>query len=106
MRFERVRLGYKQEEFGILGGVNRNTQGSYERGDRNPDTIYLASIARIGVDVAYVITGSRALPHESTLSDPEKDVLNYLRSMSEENKLSLRRVAFALSVADNAAESH
>lgn len=54
LREERVALGLKQEEFAQLGGVNRNTQGSYEKGELNPDTAYLTAVATAGVDVFYV----------------------------------------------------
>jgi transcriptional regulator with XRE-family HTH domain len=61
LRDERVRLGLSQTEFGELGGVRKNTQSKYESNERSPDALYLANVAKIGVDVQYVLTGeSRA----------------------------------------------
>lgn len=105
LRDERLRLSYKQEDFAQIGGVNRNTQGSYERGDRHPDTVYLARIARVGVDVAYVITGRKTAIAESALAEQEREVLEYFRGMSDYNKESIRRMAFAMAAADGALDS-
>mgnify|MGYP003624183146 CR=1 FL=1 len=57
LRDERVRLGLSQTEFGELGGVRKNTQSKYESNERSPDALYLANVAKIGVDVQYVLTG-------------------------------------------------
>lgn len=59
LREERKRLGLTQEELAIIGGVKVNAQSIYERGFRVPNAIYLASIAKAGVDVLYVVTGRR-----------------------------------------------
>lgn len=57
LREERKRLGLTQEELAIIGGVKVNAQSIYERGVRVPNVIYLANIAKAGVDVLYVVTG-------------------------------------------------
>lgn len=59
LRDERERLSLGQVELAEAGGVNRNTQGAYERGERMPDAAYLAAAAALGVDVLFVITGAR-----------------------------------------------
>ena len=60
LREERKRLGLTQEELAIIGGVKVSAQSIYERGVRVPNAIYLANIAKAGVDVLYVVTGKRA----------------------------------------------
>ncbi len=105
LRDERLRLGYKQEDFAQVGGVNRNTQGSYERGDRSPDTLYLAAVAMIGVDVAYVVTGKKALATATGLADAELELVEQYRAMSEKSKDATRRVVFGLAAADGAMDS-
>ncbi len=57
LREERKRLGMTQEQFAAAAGVVGRTQGMYEREDRAPDSIYLAAVARLGVDIGYVVTG-------------------------------------------------
>ena len=60
LREERVRLGPSQEAFGEMAGVGKQAQLRYEKGERHPDTLYMAALAKIGVDVLYVLTGQRS----------------------------------------------
>lgn len=61
LKEERERLGLSQLAFGELGGVKKLAQLNYEKGDRFPDAQYLAALAKFGVDVQYVVTGSRSV---------------------------------------------
>ena len=54
---ERKRLGLNQTEFGAIGGVSRRTQLSYEANESSPNINYWESIAEIGADVQYILTG-------------------------------------------------
>lgn len=54
---ERKRLGLNQTEFGAIGGVSRRTQMSYEANESSPNINYWESIAKIGADVQYILTG-------------------------------------------------
>ena len=58
LREVRLKLGMSQEAFGELGGVRKQAQIKYEKGDRKPDTKYLEGIAAAGADVAYILTGT------------------------------------------------
>lgn len=62
LRAERERLSFSQEAFANKAGVHRRTQVNYESGERYPDAVYLAAIAGLGVDISYVVTGSRVTP--------------------------------------------
>ena len=57
LREERKRLHMNQTEFAKATGVHLNTQSRYEKGEREPDTTYLSALAKIGVDMAYLLTG-------------------------------------------------
>lgn len=59
LKSERLRLGLTQAMLGAAGGVEVNAQGRYEAGARIPRADYLASIAKVGIDVLYVVTGQR-----------------------------------------------
>ena len=59
LREERVRLKLTQAELATYGGVRVNAQTTYEGGRRVPNAIYLAGVAKAGVDVLYVVTGRR-----------------------------------------------
>ncbi|QEY63385.1 transcriptional regulator [Metapseudomonas lalkuanensis] len=86
----------KQEELGQIGGVNRNTQGSYEKGERNPDAAYLVAVAAVGVDIMYVLSGARDISSADELSPAESRVLANYRALPEEDKASVRRLTDAL----------
>lgn len=57
LRAAREQTGMSQADFGALAGVKRNAQMNYENGTRAPDAVYLAALAKHGLDVGYVITG-------------------------------------------------
>lgn len=94
LREERERLGLKQEDLALPGGVNRNTQGSYERGVRNPDTAYLAGVSVLGVDLLYVISGQRTVT--DGLSPDEAELIQRYRAIPDEDQRSIRRFLGAM----------
>ncbi len=57
---ERKRLGYNQTDFAEIGGIKRASQVNYETNRRSPDSEYWEGIAKIGVDVQYILTGIRS----------------------------------------------
>ncbi|WP_200928965.1 helix-turn-helix domain-containing protein [Pseudomonas monteilii] len=94
LREERVRLNLSQEDLAQAGGVNRNTQGSYERGARNPDTAYLLAVAQLGVEVGFVLFGKRSLDTE--LSVEETQIIEQYREIPEQDQRALRRFLKAM----------
>jgi transcriptional regulator with XRE-family HTH domain len=60
LREERLRLGLSQEAFGAHGGVRKQAQIKYEKGERKPDAAYLEGIAAAGANVDYILTGTPA----------------------------------------------
>lgn len=60
LKEERKRLRLGQEELGEKVGVSRNTQANYEKEVSSPDAAYLSSVAAIGIDVLYVLTGQHS----------------------------------------------
>jgi len=58
---ERQRLGLSQTGLAEQADVTKFTQLKYEKGESSPNTDYLHSVAAIGVDVVYVLTGDRAM---------------------------------------------
>ncbi|WP_312272367.1 helix-turn-helix transcriptional regulator [Pseudomonas sp.] len=100
LRKERERLKLSQDEMGQVGGVNRNTQGKYEKGDRNPDSAYLSALANVGVDVLYVLTGQRLSTSETSLSSEEVELLNSYRGMTALSRDSFRHIALTVAKVD------
>ena len=89
IREERRRLGLNQTEFGVVGGVIKQSQLNYESGTRCPDSAYLERIAAVGADVFYILTGRRMegllLSEEVEVLKPEDRELleNYRRCPTE-----------------------
>ncbi|GLS04963.1 hypothetical protein GCM10007860_21120 [Chitiniphilus shinanonensis] len=73
LKIERLRLGLSQEDFAARAGVVRRTQTNYETGERVPDAAFLATVARFGVDIHFVVLGER---HPGQLSPEQHDVLD------------------------------
>lgn len=71
LREERERLGLSQSAFGAIGGVLKQAQFNYEKGDRFPDAAYLEAVHKAGVDIQYVISGERARVLADAGSPPE-----------------------------------
>lgn len=84
-----------------VGGVARNAQINYEKGDRNPDSQYLSLVCGIGVDVNYVITGMRIAPAVDTLRPREAALLENFKKMAEEDKCAIERLVTVLPKAES-----
>jgi transcriptional regulator with XRE-family HTH domain len=69
LREERERLDLSQVAIAALAGVSRVSQGNYESGKRKPKADYWNAVASIGVDVQYVLTGTRSDKFEAKLRE-------------------------------------
>ncbi len=96
LRQERERLGLSQKVFGEIGGVEANAQGKYESGDRAPKADYLSRVAARGVDVLYVLTGSRTPVQAGRLSRTEEKVLDCYRALFKGDQDAICRLTATL----------
>ncbi|WP_338107757.1 helix-turn-helix transcriptional regulator [Pseudomonas mediterranea] len=101
LREERARLGLNQEAFALLGGITRNTQGSYEKGERNPDSVYFTAVAKAGVDVLYVLTGSRTQQAIEGMDETEAALLCRFRTLSDYDQKAVHRIVSAMAEASS-----
>ncbi|WP_458379190.1 helix-turn-helix domain-containing protein [Pseudomonas chlororaphis] len=99
LKEERVRLGFNQAEFAAFAGVAKTSQFNYEKGERSPDSAYLAAVAEKGVDVLYVVSGERRLTAADSITEDEMCLLEYYRLMAHDDRQSLVRMAYALAKA-------
>lgn len=76
LKEERERMGFSQLAMGKIGNVKKLTQLNYEKGVRFPDALYLSTLASFGLDVQYVITGTRTT---NSLSVCEQDLISKFR---------------------------
>ncbi|MCM7507072.1 helix-turn-helix domain-containing protein [Enterobacter hormaechei] len=96
LKEERVRLGLSQAALGEIGGVRKQAQLNYEKGERNPDSAYLSAIAKFGADIQFIVTGIRSA---ESLSPDEKELINLFRQAP----LAVKAAALAALNAGNAA---
>jgi transcriptional regulator with XRE-family HTH domain len=73
LREERERLGQSQEVLAHNTGISKLTQLKYEAAKSHPNGPYLASLAKMGGDVLYVITGERK--SEWLVDDPLRQAM-------------------------------
>lgn len=59
LREERRRLGLNQTQVAGIAGVSLTSQSHYESATHRPDSAYLSQVAGAGIDILYVLTGTR-----------------------------------------------
>ena len=96
-------MGLGQAEFGASAGVARKTQFNYETGERLPDAAYLAVLLGMGVDVLYVLSGSRSFVPPDPLSPREAVLLDNYRRLAAEAQRSLEGIAAQLAAGASSA---
>lgn len=101
LKFERLRLGLSQEEMAKIGGVARNAQINYEKGERSPDINYLAGVAAEGVDVNYVITGKRASVAADDLAFDLSELVEAYTQLNKTDKEFVWRTVLNLTATKN-----
>jgi transcriptional regulator with XRE-family HTH domain len=97
LKEERERLGFTQPDFAELAGTTKKTVIDYEKGKTSPKASFLETIARVGADVSYIITGVKSVIAERQADyavTPDKaDLLDCFEHCSEEDKRTIRRMA-------------
>jgi len=97
LKKERAALGLNQKDFASLAGQSKTSQLRYEAETRSPDAEYLSIVARHGVDVLYVLTGTRAasvpLPDAKNLPPRLRQRLSDAIETIEEGLAALDRTA-------------
>lgn len=93
LREERVRLGMTQAELAEIAGIHKNSQGNYENDVKAPDSKYLSLVAEHGVDILYVVTGTRT-PKTDISIEEQKLIENY-RAMDDAARLNIQAVGDA-----------
>jgi len=91
---ERKRLGLKQAEFADLVGTDVPKQSLYENDKRELRADYLARLARVDVDLVYVLTGQRS--EGEWLDDGPSRLLSAYFSLPCEFQQALEDLAEAL----------
>jgi len=92
LKAERERLGLTQREIAIKTGVTERSQVSYENGRTTPNGDYLAIIATLGIDVQYVITGTKNTEVSKTQRIEDRKMLDALKFLRNEIDLMIQQI--------------
>jgi transcriptional regulator with XRE-family HTH domain len=103
LRTERKRLDLSQHDLGVIGGIEANAQGLYERGKRFPNAGYLGAIDKAGVDILFVITGTRKVRSLDSVSAGDTKVLDELDGLPEGVQDDIKRLISTLFLSDEQA---
>lgn len=81
LKEERERLGLSQPLFAQAAGAAKRTLADWEKGVSSPTAVQLSALAKIGVDVLYILTGQRSqpMPAEAQLPVDERIMLDNYR---------------------------
>ncbi|HFO0136956.1 helix-turn-helix domain-containing protein [Pseudomonas aeruginosa] len=100
LREERERLGLTQPVFAEAAGAKKRTLIDWEKGVSAPTAFQLEALAKIGVDVLYVVTGMRSdalpIPKMDPLSRREQALISNYRGSSEEGRRAIEGAASGL----------
>lgn len=77
LKSEREKLGLNQTQLGAIGGVQKQSQLKYENDVTSPTATYLAEVAKIGIDIQYVVLGTRA---DTAINEEELLLLQKFRN--------------------------
>ena len=92
---ERLKLvcehkNWKIKEFAELTGLPYRTMQGYIGGEREPNTEGMTAIAKVGVNLNWLVSGEgemfQAVTPEKTISEQEEKLLNNYRTMPENLK--------------------
>lgn len=86
---ERESLGLTIVNFALQCGVTKQTQIKYEAGENYPDTRYLERAGHCGVDILYVLTGSKS---NEAMTEPHQNLIEAYEDAPD----TLKRAAFAV----------
>lgn len=84
LKTERERLGFTQPAFAAIGGTTKKSQIDYEKNLTQPRASYFDAIAKVGADIAYIITGAQELGKPVASTPEEQMMLKAFRNAPQE----------------------
>lgn len=95
LRRERIRLEMTQREMAVLGGIQQNTQILYEKNRRQLPAAYLVAVAGHGLDISYVLCGTRPRQLRGEVAE-EAALIHNLRALGVREQQDFVRVITTL----------
>ncbi|MCD5993555.1 helix-turn-helix transcriptional regulator [Pseudomonas sp. CDFA 602] len=96
LREERCAMGLSQQKFAEIGGVEANAQAKYEHGKRTPRSTYLVALGEKGVDIFYLLSGTRLPVGLDSLSPGEREIVQRFRLLNEVDQHTISQLALSL----------
>jgi transcriptional regulator with XRE-family HTH domain len=95
LREERLRLGHTQPTICEHLNASKKTLINWENGQSTPGADHVALLMALGMDVVYILTGTRTQPvaAESLLNRREQAVLEHYRHTDDEGKRIIESTA-------------
>ena len=108
LKEERERLGVTQPLFAEAADAKKRTLIDWEKGVSSPTALQLSSLATVGVDVLYVVTGQRSqsIPAQAALPREQQLLLNCYAVCNAAAKKHLLQTAAFLASGSKPGESN
>ncbi len=90
------RLHWSQEYLAGIVGSSRRAVVEWERGASTPGADAITLLGEAGMDVLYVLTGTRTPTARAALSPEEKALLDNYKNADDEGRAAARRILDAL----------
>lgn len=103
LKEERERLGLSQNALAEAAGVSKRSVAAWEGGESTPGADDIAQLMGHGVDVLYVIAGSKTPRAADALSPEEAALVDNYKHSDEEGRAAARRVLSSLAKSCKAA---
>lgn len=84
LRKERERVKLNQTQLAEVAGIKRMAQSQYEKEVRSPTIKYLSAIAATGIDLHYLLFGSKASPLAGEQRSLEKRIFSLVEQYAQQ----------------------
>jgi len=89
-----------QGNFAAKLGISQGRQSLYERGERDLKADYLHEVAKLGIDIGYVVTGERSA---DSLDNETSAIVSTVRRLADDQRRSL--LTFLATIAPNTSDT-
>src|SRR5690606_29605746 len=100
LREERDAMGLSQPKFAAIAGTTKQTLFSWETDKTAPSASQLADFAAAGVDVVYILTGTRQAQSDASLTEPEQELVAQYRCLRPPQQAFILETVAALAAAN------
>lgn len=104
LAIERKRLGLTQPQLAKVCGTSFRTYCAYEAGETEPRGAFFSALAGVGMDVLFILTGTRDLQVERSLSGSEAALVDAYRRIDPRDQDAIQHLLNSLARAKETAD--